>query len=141
MYLIYLVLIIFLSIELKKVIVFENCLKFNCNFFYTSWYSNYKQIGWWCISNTFFRTSSNWHFFNYWYLYKQFDDHILVMHTSIFGKRSPSCSFVENDDAAKLVLNLHQQPIFRWGTHLYMSLFPSICLSHSISQEPYIIWS
>ena len=25
---------IFLSIELKKVIVFENCLKFNCYFFF-----------------------------------------------------------------------------------------------------------
>ena len=39
--------------------------------------------------------------------------------------------------------------IFRWGTHLYMSLspsvrlsiHPSICLSCTISQEPYIIWS
>ena len=35
---------------------------------------------------------------------------------------------------------------FRWGTHLYMSLFPSICPSfvrpsRTISQEPYIIWS
>ena len=30
---------------------------------------------------------------------------------------------------------------FRWGTHLYISLFPSICLLHTISQEPDIIWS
>ena len=35
--------------------------------------------------------------------------------------------------------------VFRWGTHLYMSLFPSVCLyvclSSTMSQELYIIWS
>ena len=30
---------------------------------------------------------------------------------------------------------------FRWSTHLFMSLFPSVQPSHSISQGPYTIWS
>ena len=34
----------------------------------------------------------------------------------------------------------HLSSIFRWGTHLCMSLFLSIRLLHTISQEPYIIW-
>ena len=35
--------------------------------------------------------------------------------------------------------------VLRWGTHLYMSLFPSVrlyvCLLSTMSQELYIIWS
>ena len=29
--------------------------------------------------------------------------------------------------------------IFRWGTHLYVSLFPSVCPLHTVSQETHII--
>ena len=45
----------------------------------------------------------------------------------------------------KIVDHLDKCGLFRWGTHLYMSLLPSLCLSvcpwRAISQESYIIWS
>ena len=50
----------------------------------------------------------------------------------------PKNSFHSQDN---IIFVLLLSPVFRWGTHLYMSLFPSVHLSRSISQEPYIIWS
>ena len=43
----------------------------------------------------------------------------------------------------KIVDHLEKCGLFRWGTHLYMSLFPCVCLSvcpwRANSQESYII--
>ena len=41
----------------------------------------------------------------------------------------------------KIVSISTRQTFFRWGTHLYMSLFPFVCLLRTISQEQYSIWS
>ena len=52
----------------------------------------------------------------------------------------PKSSFHSQDI---IIFVLPLSPVFRWGTHLYMSLFPSahlsVCLLRTISQELYII--
>ena len=49
---------------------------------------------------------------------------------------------LEIDQNLKWKKNKHFMVIFRWGSYPYMSLFPSIHLSHTISQEQlYSIWS
>ena len=69
--------------------------------------------------------------------------------------KSPPARLTINVNAPDMLLKFTDAPsattqtIFRWGTHLYVSLFPSVCpsiclslcLLHTISQELYIIYS
>ena len=60
------------------------------------------------------------------------------------------CPFFKNQNGAYHWINsLKFYSLFRWGIHLYILLFLSVCQSvclsvhplHTISQEPHIIWS
>ena len=60
----------------------------------------------------------------------------LIEWLSIFSANSTEALLKASQD----FLNYSNSVIFRWSTHLCMSLFPSLCLSCTISQEqPYII--
>ena len=72
--------------------------------------------------------------FNYWHLnHKQiWWHHKLIMHfydcsTGIFGKTSPSCYFVENDNEARSVLNKHYNGLLpKFTTYFYLRHFRCI---------------
>ena len=117
-------LIIFKFIEVLQGLIESLCLKY---LVYTSK---------WRVQLLFFSISS---LINFGIVYTKFDLYTKVWIRE-FGLQFSSFFFFHPKESCTLFKIM----IFlRWGIHLYMSLFLSICpsthLLHTISQEPYII--